>query len=149
MTHHTEKDYHSMKTKLFFLLVLAVFSTSVLFGQEQKGQVDAFSTRTRSGSFVLQKEVPHQINPIIKGDGIPTKLFVVQLARFEDMAHIPSQFPEGTMLWQNPDIGNEKLLLAGFFSTYEDAVTAAKAWKQRKEFSKAFARKDPFMILYN
>ncbi|MDX2245392.1 MAG: hypothetical protein SF052_01345 [Bacteroidia bacterium] len=138
-----------MKTKFVFTFLLAVLSTGIVWGQEQKGQLDAFSVRTRDGSYHLQKQVPSQINPIIRGDGIPTKLFVVQLARFEDMAHIPSQFPEGTMLWQNPDIGNEKLLLAGFFSTYEDAVEAAKAWKQRKEFAKAFARKDPFMVLYN
>lgn len=137
-----------MKTKITIAFAIALSAASFVFGQEQKGQVDAFSVRTRDGSYHLQKEVPSMKNPVIRGDGMPTKLFVVQLARFEDMIHVPPQFPKGTMLWVNPDIPNEKILLAGYYASYEEATEAAKDWKKRPEFKGAFARKSPFVITY-
>ena len=43
---------------------------------------------------------------------------------------------------------NEKILLAGFYSSLEEAQSAAKKWKAQKQFKYAFARKDPFIIRY-
>ena len=82
-------------------------------------------------------------------DGIPTKMYVVQLARFEEMHDLPKTFPKGTFLWANPDHKNEKLLLSGFYGSYQEAMEAANLWKRHEQFANAFARYDPFLIRYD
>jgi len=137
--------------------VYLVFSLFLLLGiggflQESQAQqqVRALSTKPPAGqSYVLQKEVPDRTPPAVSGNGLPTALYVVQLARFEEMRNFPEKFPQGTMLWQNPDIPTEKFLLAGFYGSFAEASQAAREWKKNKMFPGAFALKEPFMIRYD
>ncbi|TAE50057.1 MAG: hypothetical protein EAZ89_12910 [Bacteroidetes bacterium] len=100
------------------------------------------------GTYSLQKEVPDREPPKITGNGKPVNLYVVQLARFEEMTTIPPSFPQGTFLWANPDHINEKLLLSGFYNSYQEAVAAAAVWKKKYMFKDAFARTKPFITQY-
>lgn len=101
-----------------------------------------------SEEVILAKGIPRNPHVKVSGDGKPKALYVVQLARFEFMKGVPEEFPKGSFLWINPDLRSEKLLLSGFYDTYEDANEAALEWKKQKQFSRAFARPKPFMIVY-
>ncbi|MCB0835413.1 MAG: hypothetical protein KDD63_02930 [Bacteroidetes bacterium] len=139
-------------SRILFFLVISFFSIIIpleISAQAPTQTVEGFRVKDRSGNYHLEKNVPYQKNPEIRGDGIPTKMYVVQLARFEDLAHIPSTFPKGTFLWVSPDHPQEKLLLTGFYGTVEEAKQAALAWKKRPEFKGAFARATPFLIKYD
>ena len=133
--------------KTIFLSFALCFLGLISVVQAQK--IKEYSTATRDGGFYLQKEVPSERNPIIQGDGVPTKLYVIQLARFEDMPRIPSSFPKGTFLWSNPDHPREKLLLVGYYDSLGNAEKAAAAWRKNRTFSKAFVRQEPFIIRYD
>lgn len=106
--------------------------------------------RINTDEVIRSKGIPMAGDREIKGDGTPRSLFVVQLARFEFMEGIPEKFPKGAFLWINPDLRSEKLLLAGFFESFEEAEAAAKKWKKKdgKMFATAFARPKPFMVIY-
>lgn len=107
------------------------------------------SPQNNQPTFLLRKEVPTQLNPPIKGSGKPTYMYVVQLARFEELGKIPATFPKGTFLWVNPDIPTEMLLLSGFYNSYKEAIAGANTWKKKPLFEAAFARKNPFMVRYD
>ena len=127
----------------FLVLMMGVSSMTV-------AQVDAASGATRDGESIrFRKDVPVKVNPRIVGNGVPTKLYVIQLARFEVMGTIPSKFPKGTFLYINPDHPKEKWLLVGFYDSYEDARVAAKEWKKNPMFKGAYARSKPFMVRYD
>lgn len=127
----------------FSLLILAALPSL-------QAQVDARSGQTRDGETVRRmKDIPVRVNPIITGDGTPTYLYVIQLARFEDMEGIPSTFPKGTFLWVNPDYRSEMLLLSGFYEDRDKAYSDAQAWKKKAEFKGAFVRAKPFMVRYD
>ncbi|MDX1908026.1 MAG: hypothetical protein SF053_13405 [Bacteroidia bacterium] len=101
------------------------------------------------GEYMLTKEVPDREPPKIVGTGKPVRLYVVQLARFEEMPFIPTQFPIGSFIWNNPDHPTEKMLLSGFYYSIEEANKAALEWKKKGiMFKDAFARTEPFMIRY-
>ena len=134
-----------MKTT-YFILALCI---QMLFIEANAQRIKEYSTPTRDGSFYLQKEVPSERNPIIQGEGKPTKLYVIQLARFEDMPRIPSSFPKGTFLWISPDHPREKLLLVGYYDSLANAEKAAVAWRKNPTFKKAFVRQAPFIIRYD
>lgn len=113
-------------------------------------QVSSASGAARDGSSIRrQKDIPVNPGPLIQGNGQPTKLYVIQLARFESMNGIPSTFPKGTFLWVNPDHRSEMLLLAGFYDDPDKAYAASKQWKKKAEFKKAFVRAKPFMVRYD
>ena len=135
---------------LLFIAICSffVFQSSNAFSQEKKGNVTSFRVITDSKDYHLEKTISYQKNPEIRGDGLPTKMYVVQLARFEDLAQIPSSFPKGTFLWVNPDHPQEKFLLTGYFGSLEEAKKAATTWKKRPEFAGAFARSTPFIVMY-
>lgn len=109
------------------------------------------TTFNRDGSgVVLAKEIPVVRNLEITGDGTPQQmLYVVQLARFVDLPYIPEKFPKGCMLFISPDHPSEKLLLNGFYDSYEKAQQAAAKWKKIPEFKGAFVRKSPLLIRYD
>ncbi len=128
---------------LLFLLFSSVYVA--------QAQVKATKLRTKGGDFLLSKEIPDRTKPEITGKGVPVGLYVVQLARFEEMSwdDVPLRLPKGTFLWINPDHDEEALLLAGFFNTFDEAEKAAEKWKRKgKEFNEAFAREKPFMVEY-
>ena len=134
----------SLYLPILFLLMGGIFT------QEAYAQVRSQSTKPYTNdSYVLQKQVPDREPPAVRGDGLPTPLFVVQLARFEEMRNYPERFPKGTMLWVNPDIPTEKFLLVGFYNSFLEASAAAREWKKNKMFPGAFAIKEPFMIKYD
>lgn len=114
-----------------------------------QAQVTSYGGKTRAGGFRLVKDVPSRTPPQVSGEGAPTMLYVVQLARFEDMPSIPAQFPKGTLVWVNPDHANEKLLLAGFYTSLEEAEAAAVKWRRNPTFAKAFVREQPFLVRYD
>ncbi|MEL6848957.1 MAG: hypothetical protein AAFP92_10585 [Bacteroidota bacterium] len=130
-----------------------LFAASLLFAllpQEILAQqVKAYSYPSRGGTHFIGKEVKKVINPKIEGAGVPTQLFVVQLARFEEMASLPATFPKGTILWVNPDVPTEKILYSGFYESLADAKKAAVEWKKIKEFKSAFARPMPWLVRYD
>lgn len=130
---------------LGYSLLFSFFSLAI----QAQGQVKEYSFQTKGGgAVVLSKEVPREENLRISGPGRPVKMYVVQLARFEFMREIPNEFPKGTLLWVNPDHPNEKILLGGFYNSYEEAERAAVQWKKQRQFRKAFARELPFMVRY-
>lgn len=131
--------------KYIFLSLLIVAAIPSL-----QAQVDARAGQTRDGGTMRRmKDIPIRINPIIQGDGTPTYLYVIQLARFENMEGIPSTFPKGTFLWVNPDYRSEMLLLSGFYEDRDKAYADAQVWKKKKEFKGAFVRAKPFMVRYD
>ena len=129
---------------LVVMLLLGGFSTV-------EAQVKATKLRTQGGDFLLSKEIPDRTKPEITGKGVPVGLYVVQLARFEEMSwdDVPRRLPKGSFLWINPDHDEEALLLVGFFTTFEEAEKVAEKWKKKgPEFQEAFAREKPFMVEY-
>ena len=129
---------------IFLTFAILMLASSI----ELSAQIKERSGLTRDGeSFRLEKEVPYRENPEIKGNGVPTNLYVVQLARFEDLEEIPKTFPKGTYLWLSPDHPREKLLVSGFYETYAKANAAANQYKKLKEYRGAFARL--FMVRYD
>jgi hypothetical protein len=142
--------FPTMKQQLRLLpgLLMAMFLFAGVAAVAQP--VSSYNTKTSTGTHVLEKEVPQNPGALpITGKGVPTELFVVQLARFEELPYIPETFPAGTMLWPNPDHQNEKLLLVGFFDTFEDAQKAAVEWKKKPMYKSAFPRKMPFIVRYD
>ena len=127
------------------LVLGLIFASSSAFAQ-----VETVSGPTRDGKAMkITKDIPIRKNPVVKGDGQPTYLYVVQLARFVDMDYIPAEFPKGTFLWISPDNSEETLLLSGFFSTYEEANADVKNWTGNPAFKGCFARKLPFLVRYD
>ncbi len=135
------KSYNKTLIVLSLLLIGALCSL--------QAQVKSYGGRTRAGGFRLVKDVPQRTPPPIVGAGAPTMLYVVQLARFEEMPSIPDQFPKGTLVWVNPDHPNEKLLLAGFYTSLQEAESAAEKWRRNPIFDKAFVREQPFLVRYD
>ena len=134
--------------RLFTALLTACFLLTGIAVMAQP--VSSYNTKTSTGTFVLEKEVPQNPGALpITGKGVPTELFVVQLARFEELPYIPETFPAGTMLWPNPDHQNEKLLLVGFYDTFEEASKAAAVWKKKPMYKSAFPRRMPFIVRYD
>jgi hypothetical protein len=127
-----------------------LFFLSLLFPLALNGQeVKEYSFQTKGGgAVVLQKEVPREEDPRVKGMGKPVRLYVVQLARFEFMREIPQEFPKGTLLYVNPDHPSEKILLGGFYNSFEEAEKACLVWKKQRQFKKAFPRELPFIVRY-
>lgn len=140
-----------MTKQALFLSVIVSLFFAVLPGADLQAQVRAFNGKTSSNSHRLVKDVPVAKNPQVRGDGRPTSLYVVQLARFEDMEAIPSTFPKGTFLWNSHDHLNEKILFAGYYSSLAEARAAAEDWKKvnGKMFPGAFARPIPFIVRYD
>ena len=130
---------------LFLILFISGFCYQTALAQVQSESRKPYSSDT----YVLQKQIPDREPPAVRGNGLPTPLFVVQLARFEEMRNYPERFPKGTMLWVNPDIPTEKFLLVGFYNSFMEASQAAREWKKNKMFPGAFAIKEPFMIKYD
>jgi hypothetical protein len=105
---------------------------------------------TPTGRYEVVKSVPDRNPPKIEGDALPTRLYVVQLARFEEMYAVPPRFPKGTFIWANPDNKNEKMLYAGFYYSIEEATKAAAEWKKKGiEYKDAFARPEPWIVRYD
>ena len=132
---------------------LPIFVMFLLFSGyfTAEAQVKATKLRTRGGDFLLSKEIPDRTKPEITGKGVPVGLYVVQLARFEEMSwdDVPRRLPKGSFLWINPDHDEEALLLVGFFTTFKEAEQVAETWKKKGlEFQEAFAREKPFMVEY-
>lgn len=130
---------------LFICMLLAIAAPL----QDAFGQVATSVGKTRADSYRLYKDVPVRKNMEVQGTGTPTALYVVQLARFEDMDYIPSTFPKGTILFINQDHSNEKFLYAGFYNSAAEASAAAKKWKQNAMFKGAFPRALPFLVRYD
>lgn len=145
---HKPKLTDIMKQKTFFsLLVLALLAfvpTSDLMAQ-----VSSTAAKTRGNSHRLIKDIPIRELPEVRGDGKPTLLYVVQLARFEDMDYIPSTFPKGTFLWASADHPGEKILYAGYYASLEEARKAAVVYKKQKMFQGAFPVNMPFIVRYD
>jgi len=127
--------------------VLTLFMLAPL--SKVNAQVGAFSAKTRGGSVRMVKDIPIREMPRVFGDGKPTSLYVVQLARFEAMDYIPETFPSGTFLWVSHDHDNEKVLYAGYYASFEEAQKATQLWKQRSMFKSAFPRPTPFLVRYD
>lgn len=141
------KAIFSFSHLLIGLIFCSLFLGGVLSSQ---AQVTARKGALRDGGAVrLQKDIPVRLNPVIEGNGQPTYLYVIQLARFENMKGIPSTFPKGTFLWVNPDHRSEMLLLTGFYEDRDKAYADAQVWKKKVEFKGAFVRAKPFMIRYD
>lgn len=137
------KSIAIFKYILFSLLIVAAIPSL-------QAQVESRVGQTRDGETVRRmKDIPVRVNPIIQGDGSPTYLYVIQLARFENMEGIPSTFPKGTFLWVNPDYRSEMLLLSGFYEDRDKAYSDAQVWKKKIEFKGAFVRAKPFMVRYD
>ncbi len=136
------------KASLLFSFCFVCFICVV---ETTSAQVYSTKDRGENGSYILTKSIPDRLPPEIRGSGVPVGLYVVQIARFEEMSwdKVPSRLPKGTFLWINPDHSDEALLLAGFYNTFKDAENAAKEWKKRgKAFEKSFAREKPFFVEY-
>lgn len=140
-----------MRSKSRESFIIAISILFFFFNPELYGQVKEYDLTVKGGGggIVLSKEIPIKPSPEIKGYGSPTWLYVVQLARFEDLMKIPDKFPKGSILWVNPDHPREKILLSGFYNSFEEAKTAAQKFKKIDQFKHAFARKDAFMIRYD
>ena len=127
---------------LFLLMSLASIA---------QAQVEGSSTES-SDAFILEKRVPkgEDAGQISFGtDGQPKKYYIIQLARFEKMYEIPPEFPKGTTLWFNPDIGVEAILISSqMYRSYETAYTAAEKIKRKGIYTHAFARPHPFLVKY-
>lgn len=140
-----------MKLTVKTLFAKLVFLQLLYCGNPLFAQVESFDYASEDGTAImLTKEIPVMDNLEITGDGEPIEqLYVVQLARFEQMPEAPEFFPKGSMLWVNPDHPKEKLLLAGFYKSLDEARVAASEWKlQSEQFQFAFARQTPFFIKY-
>ena len=142
-------NYKKIGMERFFKSFLFTFLLLVGGMTIQEASAQVRSQATKSDSYVLQKQIPDRQPPAVRGTGLPTPLFVVQLARFEEMRDYPAQFPKGTILWVNPDIPTEKFLLVGFYNSFQEASSAAREWKKNKMFPGAFAIREPFMIKYD
>ena len=140
-----------MTKQALFISCLAALLLAIFPQADLQAQVRSFTGKTSSNSHRLVKDVPVAKNPQVRGDGRPTSLYVVQLARFEDMESIPSTFPKGTFLWNSHDHLNEKILFAGYYSSLAEARASVEKWKKANGgmFPGAFARPIPFIVRYD
>ncbi len=130
------------------LLVLGTLLISFMPSQLD-AQVTEGKSETRGNTVRRVKDIPIREGVVVKGNGLPTELFVIQLARFEDMKRFPSEFPKGTFLLSSPDHPDEKILFAGYFGTFEEAKKAAAGYRKTAMFSGAFARPTPLVVRYD
>lgn len=136
----------SLKTNLLALMVGVGF---MLFLPEARTQIKA-TTKDLPDKYLLEKEVPKRPDYLVfDQNGSARPQFVIQLARFENIAAIPESFPKGSFLWLNPDHQNEALLLHGkFYSSFEKAQADALRIRGKGLYPGAFARTKPFLVKY-
>lgn len=134
-----------------FKILLPLFFVALLFGADWSAmaQVRESKTETRGQTIRLEKDIPKRLGPTITGTGLPTELYVIQLARFEDLDRFPPEFPEGTFLLSSPDHPEEKILFAGYYGSLEEAKKAVATWRKNPMFESAFARKTPLIVRYD
>lgn len=112
-------------------------------------QVRQNNTETVLGTRRLDKDIPIRPGHRVTGNGLPTELYVIQLARFETMDRFPNEFPKGTFLLSSPDHPDEKVLFAGYYASLAEARQAVADWKKDPMFSGAFARPTPLIVRYD
>ncbi|MCB0704088.1 MAG: hypothetical protein KDC34_02220 [Saprospiraceae bacterium] len=141
-----------MRRTLKFSICCIFYLLGSSFAAE--AQIQGSSTE-KGDSFKLEKHVPKGSGtsgpppPAFGTDGKAKRYYIIQLARFEKMYTIPEEFPSGTTLWLNPDIGVEAILITTqMYRTYETAYEAAEKIKKEGKYPSAFARPHPFMVKY-